>query len=224
MFQRSRGEHEGANSEYVEIEPPVAGAIYQHGADWAKSNDWTIIATVRIDCSPARLVAFERTGRRPWPQMVARFEERIQRYEGTAAHDGTGLGDVVDGYLTTPAERVLLIGRTRSDLLSNYVNLVEKAGIVAPMITYAYREHLYASLADLYGSGHLPDSICAMALACKGVGVPVVQAQDVAPAEMEAIWAQAEQDQADAGLLVPPSRGDVRQWQPVWNRQRRRYW
>jgi hypothetical protein len=224
MFQRSRGEFAGDNSEYCEVEPPMAGATYQHGADWAKSNDWTVICTVRIDCTPARLVAFERTGRRPWPSMVARFEDRIQRYGGEAAHDGTGLGDVVDGYLTTPAEKVVLAGRSRSDLLSNYVNLCEKGGIVAPMITYAYREHLYASLADLYGSaGHLPDSICAMALATKGVGVPVVQAVDVSPAEMEAIWAQAEQEQADAGMLAPSSRGDVRAWQPYWSR-RRRYW
>jgi hypothetical protein len=188
MFQRSRGDYQGGNGEYLEIEPPEPGAVYQHGADWARSHDWTAIATVRIDCSPARLVAFERLGRRPWPQMVQRFEERIQRYRGEACHDGTGLGDVVDGYLSTPAEKVLLVGRTRSDLLSNYVSLIEKGGIVAPMITHVYREHLYASLSDLYGVGHLPDSICAMALATKGVGVPVLQAADVSWAELQQIW------------------------------------
>jgi hypothetical protein len=198
MFRRSRGDYAGNNGEYLEIEPPQPGALYQHGADCARANDWTIICTVRIDGSPARLVAFERTGRRPWPQMVARFEERIQRYGGGACHDGTGLGDVVDGYLAKPAEKVLLVGRTRSDLLSNYVNLVEKGGIVAPMITYAYREHLYASLADLYGSGHLPDTICAMALATKGVGVPVTKAADVSWDEMQRIWADA----AEAGEVA----------------------
>jgi hypothetical protein len=56
------------------------------------------------------------------------------------------------------AEKVLLVGRARADLLSNYVNLIEKGGIVAPMITYAYREHLYASLSDLYGAGQA--SVC----------------------------------------------------------------
>jgi hypothetical protein len=171
MFQRHLGEFAGDNGEYVEIEPPQPGAVYQHGADWAKSQDWTIIATVRIDCSPVRLVAFERQGRKPWPQMVARLEARIERYGGDAYHDATGLGAVVDGYLTKPAHGIILVGRVRSDLLSNYVNLVEKAGIVAPMITWAYREHLYASLADLYGSGHLPDSICSLALATSGVGI-----------------------------------------------------
>jgi hypothetical protein len=218
MFQRRLGEYTGDNGQYIEVEPPEPGAIYQHGADWAKSNDWTVIATVRIDCSPARLVAFERTGRRPWPQMVDRFEQRIQRYGGTAAHDGTGLGDVVDGYLTEPAEKVLLVGRTRSDLLSNYVNLVEKAGLVAPMITYSYREHAYASLSDLYGSGHLPDSICAMALATKGVGVPVVAAVGISPdqdPEIQAAWREMARQEAAQRAWV---RGRL------WGGMDRRFW
>jgi hypothetical protein len=223
MFQRSRGEFEGANGQYIEVEPPQPGGVYQHGSDWAKSHDYTIICTVRIDCSPARLVAFERLGRKAWPTMVQRFEERIQRYGGDAAHDGTGLGDVVDGYLTTPAEKVLLVGRTRSDLLSNYVNLVEKGGIVAPMITYPYREHLYASLSDLYGSGHLPDTICAMALATKGVGVPVAQAVCVNANEMERLWAEGAQQRAAAGIAPEPREARI---QPrLWGRSfRRRYW
>jgi hypothetical protein len=156
-------------------------------------------------------VAFERIGRKPWPQMVARFEARIQRYGGEACHDGTGLGDVVEGYLTTPAEKVLLVGRTRSDLLSNYVNLVEKGGIVAPMITYAYREHLYASLSDLYGSGHLPDSICALALAAKGLGVPVLKGADLSWAELQQIW-------KSEGYAPQPTRLVRRRWGPS------RYW
>jgi hypothetical protein len=190
MWQRGRGDYAGENGESIEVEPPQPGAVYQHGADWAKSNDWTVISTVRIDCSPARLVAFERTGRKPWPQMVQRFEDRIQRYGGEARHDGTGLGDVVDGYLTTPAEKVLLVGRTRSDLLSNYVNLCEKGGIMCPMIVYSYREHLYASLADLYGSGHLPDSICSLALATVGVGVPVGKAEALSSEEIDRILSE----------------------------------
>jgi hypothetical protein len=82
-------------------------------------------------------------------------------------------------------------------LLSNYINLCEKGGIVCPMITHCYREHLYASLSDLYGSGHLPDSICAMALACKGLYAPFVKAEWVSPAEMAEIWRESWQ-------LLPP--------------------
>jgi hypothetical protein len=170
MFDASLGLYEGANGEYIEVEPPAPDGDYCHGADWAKSKDWTVICTLRTDCSPARVVAFERLGRRPWPQMVGRFEARIRRYRGLAQHDGTGLGDVVDGYLTQRAHRVQLVGRTRSDLFSNYINLMEKGGLVAPRIRFMYREHLYCTIADLYGGGHPPDSLVAGALAAVDCG------------------------------------------------------
>jgi hypothetical protein len=97
MFDRTLGNFEGAPRKYVEVESPDAAAKYATGADWAKKQDWTIISTLRTDCKPARLVAFERLGREPWPAMVARLDERMNRYGGAAAHDGTGIGDVVAG-------------------------------------------------------------------------------------------------------------------------------
>jgi hypothetical protein len=67
----------------------------RHGSDWAKKKDWTVITPLRIDVHPARLVALERTGRLDWPTMVGKFEERVRRYGGGAAHDMTGIGGVI---------------------------------------------------------------------------------------------------------------------------------
>ena len=138
---------------------------YLTGADWARKADYTVIITWRTDVKPARLVAFERTGRRPWPVMVGRYEERVTRYPGQAAHDGTGLGDVIDGYLTVGAESVIMVGRTRSDMLSQYISAIERGELVAPQIAFMRTEHRFASVDDVYGKGHLPDSIAAGALA-----------------------------------------------------------
>jgi hypothetical protein len=165
MFDPALGVYEGRNGEYIETEAPRPGAEYTHGADWAKSRDWTVITTLRTDCTPARLVAFERLGRRPWPQMVARFDARIQRYPGIAQHDETGLGDVVDDSLTQRAYGVQLVGKPRSDLFSNYINLIEKGSLVSPRIKFMHGEHLYVTYGALYGSGHPPDSFVAGALA-----------------------------------------------------------
>jgi hypothetical protein len=165
MFDSRLGTFEGREGAYLEIEPPQPGASYKHGADWARSVDWTVIVTIRTDVTPARLVAFERLGRRPWPQMVGRFEARLQRYGGVACHDATGLGDVVDGYLTQPAAGIILVGRTRADLFSNYISTVEQGGLVAPMIRFLHAEHAYATIDDLYGARHPPDGFVAMALA-----------------------------------------------------------
>ncbi len=193
MFRAELGKFKGRNGEYIEIEPPALGcekcgnenvatkvcqncghdAIrfvgeYATGADWAKKQDWTVIITMRIDVHPVRAVAFERCGRMPWPVMVGKYERQVKRYDSQAAHDGTGLGDVVNDHLTVMAHGFIMTGRPRSDLLSNYINAIESGDIVAPDIEFMRNEHKYASVDDVYGRGHLPDSVCAGALAWYG--------------------------------------------------------
>ncbi len=165
MFTPELGTFGGRPGEAIEIEPPQEGGTYATGADWAKDRDWTVVYTLRTDVRPMRLVAYCRDGRKPWPQMVDLLDTRARRFPGPAAHDGTGLGDVVDDLLTTEAEGVKLVGRARADLLSDYIKAIENGEIEAPRIEHGYGEHKYATLNDVYGSGHLPDSICAGALA-----------------------------------------------------------
>ncbi len=165
MFDRALGEYEGAPQEDVILEQPQPGALYATGADWARSKDWTIIATLRYDVQPMRLVAFKRTGRLPWPVMIREFDQRVNAYPGAALHDGTGLGDVVDSYLTVPAEKFILVGQKRADLLSEYISALENGEMQAPYIKHAEVEHRYASWNDVFGAGHCPDTIIALALA-----------------------------------------------------------
>jgi hypothetical protein len=172
MFIKAIGNYAGSPREYIETEKPVEGGEYATGTDWARKVDWTVIVTLRTDCNPFRVVAFERTAREPWPVMVKKFEERLKRYPGEAAHDGTGVGDVVAGYMEEDAIAFIMVGRARSDLLSNYINGVENGEILSPFIRFMEREHKYASVDDLYGTGHLPDSFAAMALAYYAATVP----------------------------------------------------
>ncbi len=164
-FSESLGSFRGQLGEYLEIEEPVPDGRYATGADWARKVDFTVIVTFRVDVKPFRLVAFERMQRLAWPTMIMRFENRLQRYPGRGAHDATGLGDVIAGYMTEEAEPVIMAGRARSEMLSHYVTAVENGDVVFPMIDFMFSEHLYASQEDVYGSGHLPDSISAGALA-----------------------------------------------------------
>jgi hypothetical protein len=164
-FDPELGVFDGRDGEYIEIEPPQRGARYQTGADWARKQDHSVITTIRTDVDPMMVVAFERLSRRPWPQQVERFEKRLARFPGRGRHDGTGLGDVVAGYVRGRAEPVMLVGRTRADLFSDYINLIEQGGLVSPDIRYMHDEHKYCSVDDLYGRGHPPDSFVAAALA-----------------------------------------------------------
>jgi hypothetical protein len=167
MFRAELGRFKGSDGEYIETEAPVAGARYSHGVDWARKVDRTIIVTARVDVRPRRVVAFEAMKRVDWPHMVGRFEERVRRFGGRSSHDQTGIGDVVAGYLKVypKPEGVILVGRERQDTISEYIRDCEAGEWEWPMIDLAYNEHRYASQDDVYGAGHLPDTMCAGALA-----------------------------------------------------------
>lgn len=169
MFDKSLGEYEGGNGEYIEVEPPVQGPLhdgtYATGTDWAKEKDWTIIVTFRIDDHPWRLVAWERLGRMSWPSMVASLDERVRRYPGASEHDNTGLGDVIDDYLREDSKGIQMVGNTRKEMFSEYISAIEGGSIISPYIKFAYDEHRYVTHGDLTGAGHPPDSFVAGALA-----------------------------------------------------------
>lgn len=164
MFRRDLGVFRGDNGEYIEIEGPQSGATYAHGADWARTRDWTIVVTFRTDVHPIRMVAFQRSGRADWPLMVATLDDRQRRFGGTAKHDGTGLGDVVNGFLQVPAEGIWLAGHERKELFSEYVTAIEGTEIEAPYIEWMVKEHERATQECLFGSDHPPDTIVAGAL------------------------------------------------------------
>jgi hypothetical protein len=141
---------------------------YITGADWAKKVDFTIIPTFRIDKLPIVCVAWERSGRTEWPYMTDLLVKRVKRFGGKAAHDGTGIGDVVASMLPPSFESVIMAGATRSKMLTDYIAEIENHRIKYPMIKYAYTEHLNASVEDVFGGGqnsHLPDSISGGSLA-----------------------------------------------------------
>ncbi len=143
-------------------------ADYAAGADWGKLRDKTIVKVFRIDTDPMRVVAYMHLGRMPYPQMFAAYNDLVERYQASAAHDATGLGTVADDYVEEQTEGVSLVGARRSHIFGEYITGIESRQIVAPRIEHAYREHLYCTADDLYGpasAGHPPDSFVAGALA-----------------------------------------------------------
>lgn len=166
MFNKELGEVAGNENVYYEFEEPVPDGVYATGTDWAKELDWTIIWTLRVDVNPARFVAFERTGRLDWSVMVSKHDARVIRYPKKGAHDATGVGNVINDYLTVPSEPFVFAGRARAQMLSRYITAIEHGEVESPMIDFAYSEHKFASNDAIYSSReHLPDSIAAGALA-----------------------------------------------------------
>lgn len=164
-FSADLGSYSAAAGQPIILEQPIPGAKYATGGDWAKEQDFTDIPTIRTDVHPCRLVAYQRVRRLPWPQMVRLYDERVRKYPGRAGHDGTGLGNVVADLMTVQAESIVLVGRKRSDIFSEWIAALERGEYRGPRIDTQYREHKFASRDAIYGSGHPPDSFVSLAIA-----------------------------------------------------------
>jgi hypothetical protein len=182
-FKESLGRFEGELNRVVEIEPPIKGARYATGCDWAKKKHFTVIDTFRTDIRPMKRVAWQRTGRLPWPMMIAKFDAQVRKYPGAACHDATGIGDAPEDYKTVEAEPVILVGQTRADVFTQYIAAIEHEAIESPKIRYCEAEHRYCTNDDLKGSGHPPDSFVAGALAYRAASIKEIEDLDEVVAE-----------------------------------------
>jgi len=171
-------------------EDPVPNALYATGADWGKEVDKTIIATIRYDINPRKLVALHRVKKTSYKVMIKAFDDRLKRYGGVAQHDKTGLGNVVNDFSDAVEDNGQVTGfnfsdrRKRSQMLLHYVTDLEQGGYSLPRghsrneeglyLSEFHKAHRNATVEDVYGShkwnAHLPDDVAAMALAARAAG------------------------------------------------------
>lgn len=116
-------------------EKPEGAGMYVVGADWAKEQDLTVIAVVRVDLKPYRLVKLTVINKRPYPVMIGMFNRDKERYHALGAvHDKTGLGNVVDDYVefSDTVEGFNMVGRPRTQMLLDYIAAVEHGDYELP--------------------------------------------------------------------------------------------
>ena len=172
MFDATRGAHisPGELEHLWRGQPgPPAGAWYCTGIDWAQKRDSTVAAIVRCDTTPLQVAAAYRTQRRSWLTMTEQVGALLDEYPGPGAHDATGAGNAMGAFpALAPHDQlqgVTMVGRVRTDLFRNDIGAIERHEIVGPRIDACYTEHLYCGEDDLFGSGHPPDTVVALALA-----------------------------------------------------------
>ena len=96
-------------------------------------------------------------------QAVRRSGEAVSR--DRPDHDATGLGNVIERLYQVDSDGVVMVGKQRDELFTDYILAIEKGEIECPYITFMESEHKYCTVGDLYGSGHPPDTIVAGAMA-----------------------------------------------------------
>jgi hypothetical protein len=176
--------HAGSDDEWV-FEEPDPNGWYAMGADWAKEDDKTVIVVFRIDYAVRRCVYVRRVNRRPWPEMVKMFNDAMKKYQAVAAHDATGIGNVVNDLIDERAMKFVMSGRKRSEMLVDYISAVEQNLYQLPANTPCYGAHRATTIEEVYAPGkwnsHLADDVAAFALCHYAAehGAPVAAAEGV---------------------------------------------
>ncbi len=173
------GTRQGIRGEYIEVPccgeylktlTPCLSHTYVTGCDWGRKRDLTAIVTYRTDTATGQwwLVAWWSDHKMPWPLLTEHLNQRVRRFPGRAAHDATGLGDVVDSMITVSVDPVILGGGqsgVRTKLFNDYIMAIEQDGLTGVRVEAAWYSHYYLTKNDLWGSGHPPDDFVAGALA-----------------------------------------------------------
>ena len=156
-------------------------ATYAAGADWAKENDKTVVAVIRTDILPRRVVYLHRINRAPYPEMAKIFSDAVKEYHAVPQHDGTGVGNAVNDFLAEEAQhKFVMVGRPRTEMLVGYIADFEHGGYRLPKAaTPTWRAHRATTTADIYApakwDAHVPDDVVALALAHRAAGrIPIV--------------------------------------------------
>jgi hypothetical protein len=94
-------------SEGIQDGPGTEGARYVNTWDFARTHTWNVGVTIEIGDplqlrSVERIQDSERRDRDYWRKVVSKVERRHEKWRGVTGIDGTGIGDVVDGFLTIP--------------------------------------------------------------------------------------------------------------------------
>lgn len=170
-------EHAPGDSDDMWIwEEPNPNGLYAAGADWAKEKDKTVLAVVRYDVHPRKLVFLRRMNKMRYPIMSAAFDDVVHKYNATAQHDKTGVGNAINDYLTDDAAKgFVMVGRARSQMFVDYIADFEHGGYRLPRnVEMFYRSHRGATNADVYAphkwDNHTPDDLVAMAMAHRAAG------------------------------------------------------
>jgi hypothetical protein len=206
--------HKGSDDIW-EYEPPMPGASYAAGSDWAKEKDKTVFTVARTDVHPRKIVYLRRMNRRSWPYMIGEFDALVARYNAQSAHDATGLGNVVHDFLDDSINRSLkvkMIGQDRTKLLSEYIADFEQGMYLWPLNpprseggawgSPAYDAHRGTTVDEVWGTArwdsHLPDDVASAAIMHRAAERAPM------PAEAQGVDRSEAGSKAYAPLVTPP--------------------
>ena len=81
------------------------------------------------------------------------FNDVLGRYQAVSAHDGTGIGNVVNDLIDERAHKFVMTVRARTHLLVEYITAVERGVYRLPANTPAFAVHKGTTVEEVYAPG-----------------------------------------------------------------------
>ena len=117
------------------FDPEYDGGSVVVGADWAKTQDYTVFTA--FDIGTRRLVGFERFHKTPYTEAIKKLVYFCRKFKDimVVKHDKTGLGGVIDdqlSYTTLPYEGVIFTNSWKANAVAALITSVEHKMIQLP--------------------------------------------------------------------------------------------
>jgi len=149
------------------------GHYYAIGVDLAKYQDYTAIVVLDITREPYRLAEWHRYQGRLYAAVIQHVNELQAKYGARVYLDATGVGEAVAEQISN-CEPFVFSERSRQDLISNLVVLVQQKRLLLPAGWTVLRDELRYFRMVRHGervkaeatAGYHDDTVMALALAC----------------------------------------------------------
>ncbi len=146
------------------------------GADWAKTNDWTVF--IAIDIATRKVIGFERFHKRTYTEAIRQLVRFSHNFGTTEMvyHDKTGVGMAIDdqmAYTDLAYQGIIFSNQSKSEMVNRLITTIEQGRITIPRWNILIREldnfevstTKMGAMCYAAPGGQHDDAVCALLLA-----------------------------------------------------------
>lgn len=158
------------SEEHPEGMPENTVDSFYTGADWGVKLDWTVFSVWGSNANPDGvdyLVYWYRPQRELGLKgMVEKYDQILCDYPGPAAHDATGMSQIVSEIVQNQSTPINFSNKKLVETLMNkFISCVQQRKLKMPKIKFLESELKYLTYEQAYGNRHLPDSMASLLMA-----------------------------------------------------------
>lgn len=141
---------------------------FYHGADFGDRVDWTVFSSFAIPfdkTKPDVLFRFAKYGRWGLTKSISEYDVLLQSHEGTASHDGTGIGQIVSEQIEESSYEVKWTRQNKEKGLNSLIEDIKEGKVKFPRIKALEKAFKTLTHEHVIGKKHLPDEVASVLMA-----------------------------------------------------------